>query len=130
MTKQPDENGNVRVVDSTAQQGGGRTKPLTDEQRRILTAASQGRLVSLVSGRWAIYGEARPDRRSRERLKSRGLIDYPVRGGRPVFDVLIATDLGRDQLAAVSVAAVAEGEGPSQFPVTKSSTTEKEGDET
>ncbi len=58
-------------------------KPLTDEHHRILRAASEGRLRTNDAGRWIIDGEARPSRRAREQLNSRGLIAYGIRDALP-----------------------------------------------
>ena len=72
-------------------------KPLTVEELRILRAAAEGRLTcGHSSGRWQIAGEPRPDRKSRERLKKRGLIDYAAGS----WTVLEATPLGRSRLDA------------------------------
>lgn len=81
---------------------------LTDEHYRILRAAGNGHLASNRAGRWVIHGDARPDRRSRERLKARGLLGYPqIEPAAPKmaglawdFDRLVLTDKGREALAA------------------------------
>ncbi len=56
-------------------------KPLTDEQRRILVAAHERRLWRSDTGRWLIAGEHRPDRRERERLWRRELLDWAWNDG-------------------------------------------------
>ncbi len=81
---------------------------LTDEHYRILRAAADRRLRTNRAARWTIAGEARPDRKSRERLKARGLIDYPqIEPAAPKmaglawdFGRLVLTDKGREALAA------------------------------
>lgn len=47
---------------------------LTDEHLRILIAVEDERLIVNKHGRYEIEGEERPDRKSREQLRSRGLI--------------------------------------------------------
>lgn len=49
-------------------------KPITDEMARILVAIEDGRLFLNPAGRWEIQGEKRPERRSRDLLRGRGLI--------------------------------------------------------
>ena len=56
--------------------------PITDEQARILRAVSEGRMVVNGAGRYVIDGEPRPDRKSREQLRGRGLIDHFYEQGR------------------------------------------------
>ncbi len=74
---------------------------LTDEHYRILRAAADYRLRSNSAGRWVIFGEPRPDRKSRERLTARGLIGYgKLESGRIDYDSLTLTDKGREALAA------------------------------
>lgn len=51
-------------------------KPLTDEEARILRAADRGALRVNGSGRYVIDGEARPDRKSRERMFQRGYLGW------------------------------------------------------
>lgn len=53
-----------------------RSKPdeLSDEQVRILRAIEDGRFYVNHAGRYIIRGEARPNRRERERLFKRGLV--------------------------------------------------------
>lgn len=55
---------------------------LTAEQWRILVAIDDGRLSMNSAGRYVIDGEERPDRKSRERLRGRGLIDHFYEQGR------------------------------------------------
>jgi hypothetical protein len=49
---------------------------LTNEQMRILYAIREGRMTVNSHGRYVIEGEERPDRKSREQLRSRGLIAH------------------------------------------------------
>lgn len=56
--------------------------PLTDEQLRILRAIQNGTFGLNSNGRYIIVGEARPDRKSRERLRGRGLIEHFYEQGR------------------------------------------------
>lgn len=49
---------------------------MPDEMWRILCAVDEGRLLMNSNGRYEIEGEERPDRKSREKLRSRGLIDH------------------------------------------------------
>jgi hypothetical protein len=77
---------------------------LTDEQQRILRAAAQRRLRVNEHGRWLIDGEARPDRRSREKLRQRGLIDNPPWDEMEApqrWALLVPTARGADILAAL-----------------------------
>lgn len=46
---------------------------LTDEHLRILIAIDEGRMKCNQHGRYVIEEEERPDRKSREQLRSRGL---------------------------------------------------------
>lgn len=48
----------------------------TSEELRILQAAADGRLRRGEIGRYLIDGESNPDRRTRERLMSRGWIEH------------------------------------------------------
>ena len=77
-------------------------KPVSDEQLRILRAAHEGRLVSNEHGRWVITGEAqRPERRERQRLHGRGMIDYArTASDREDYNQLVATARGVAALAA------------------------------
>lgn len=60
-------------------------KAITEEQRRILIAASEGRLsYSARRNRYGIDGERPPDRREREKLQKRGLLTRPS-SGKPIF---------------------------------------------
>ena len=54
-------------------------RSITREQKRILTAAAEGRLGFNLRGRYFIDGEDPPDRRERERLQKRGLLTRPSR---------------------------------------------------
>jgi hypothetical protein len=49
---------------------------LTDEECRILIAAEEHRLFLNKQGRYEIDQEERPDRRTRENLKKRGLLSF------------------------------------------------------
>lgn len=73
---------------------------LTAEHRRILQAAADGTLRTNENQRWTITGQQRPDRKSREQLKSRGLIDYGTHAssGRIDYRRLVATPKGREAL--------------------------------
>jgi len=50
-------------------------KAISGEQLRILVAAAQGSLVLTNDLRYVIAGEERPDRRERERLMKRGMLE-------------------------------------------------------
>jgi hypothetical protein len=50
------------------------SKPLDTEGLRILCAVRDGVMGANSNGRYIIPGQARPDRRTRESLRSRGLI--------------------------------------------------------
>lgn len=65
-------------------QGGdrGRSPVVTDEMRRILRAIAENRMTVNSVGRYLIEGESRPDRRSRELLRGRGLIEHRYEMGR------------------------------------------------
>lgn len=69
-------------------------KALSPEQRRILTAAANGRLRKNEAGRYVIEGDARPERRTRERLLRRYLIYRTVDG------TVKLTHRGRELLGA------------------------------
>jgi len=56
--------------------------PLTEEQVRILRAIGEDRLTTNSYGRYVIEGEPRPDRKSREKLRGRGLIESWYEVGR------------------------------------------------
>lgn len=49
---------------------------MTEEMWRILIAVDEGRLSVNRHGRYEIDREERPDRKSREKLRSRGLIAH------------------------------------------------------
>lgn len=51
-------------------------KDLTDEMWRILRAISERRMNLNPAGRYIIPGEDRPDAKSREKLRKRGLIEH------------------------------------------------------
>jgi hypothetical protein len=71
----------------------------TPEDLRILRAAAEGRLRSSSTGRWQIEGENRPDRKSRERLRSRNLIWYGYTpAGHLDYGSLVATPRGQEVL--------------------------------
>ena len=53
-----------------------RVRRLTDEECRILIAAGERRLFLNKAGRYEIDQEERPDRRTRENLKKRGLLSF------------------------------------------------------
>lgn len=70
--------------------------PITDEMLRILAAIEAGTFHVNSAGRYVIAGEPRPDRRSRELLRKRGLIDWSHRFGEGTKWHL--TDGGREAL--------------------------------
>lgn len=70
------------------------SKPLSDEEVRILRAVAAGRMTLNDASRYVIAGEPRPDRKARERLTKRDLIDVPWRERVPAL-----TAKGRDALA-------------------------------
>lgn len=72
-------------------------KRLSDEQFRILKAAADGRLKLNEHFSYIIEGEARPDRREREKLQKRGLLSRPC-PGEPIF-----TEKGLDALKHYAV---------------------------
>lgn len=53
---------------------------MTDEERRILIAARERRLLINYAGRYVITGEARPDRKARERMQGKGWLGWHVNG--------------------------------------------------
>lgn len=57
---------------------------MTAEEMRILRAAAEGRLRMNSAGRYVIDGEARPDRKAREKLMLRALISWPTRSVVPI----------------------------------------------
>jgi len=73
--------------------------PLDREGARIIIAIQDGRWDINSSGRYIIDGEERPDRKTRERLQKRGLIDwhYTANGYEwyvtPKGDATLARDL-------------------------------------
>lgn len=71
---------------------------------RILAAIRDGRMIVNEHGRYLIAGEDRPDRKTRERLRSRGYIDsrYDF-GGRGSY--WIVTARGVEALRARETAA-------------------------
>lgn len=52
------------------------SRRLFDEEIRILIAAEEHRLFLNKQGRYEIDQEVRPDRRTRENLKKRGLLSF------------------------------------------------------
>jgi hypothetical protein len=56
---------------------------ISDEQARILRAVRDGRMRRGDKYRWMIDGDTPPDRRERERLHSRLMIDRPL-GTQPI----------------------------------------------
>lgn len=52
------------------------SRRLSDEEIRILIAAEEHRLFLNKQGRYEIDQEVRPDRRTRENLKKRGLLSF------------------------------------------------------
>lgn len=69
---------------------------LTDEMVRIMRAINDGTFGVNANGRYIIFGQARPDRRSRELLQKRGLIDWRYEVDRKANTrVLWSTSTGR-----------------------------------
>jgi hypothetical protein len=73
------------------------TRPLTDEELRILRAVADGRMCVNDKGRYVIDGGARPARKAREALQAFGYISWP-RGPRQVSPI---TPNGQTALAAL-----------------------------
>lgn len=80
------------------------TQPTTDEARRLLLAARDERIFMAESGRWKIHGDKPPDRRERERLKDRGLLDwkFPARRDGSERLRLVLTERGRIELERIA----------------------------
>lgn len=72
------------------------TRPLTDEEARILKAVADGRMRVNDTGRYVIDGDARPQRKAREALAAFGYISWPL-GPRQVSPI---TPNGTTALAA------------------------------
>lgn len=74
------------------------SKPLTDEMLRIMRAIDREAMHANSSGRYVIAGEPRPDRRSRELLMKRGLIEWRWKGETRWY----LTDKGRAALSGAA----------------------------
>ncbi len=71
---------------------------ISEEQYRILHAAFHEELIrDEATHRWLVVGDARPDRRERERLTKRRMLDY---SNDSIFDYykLVVTDRGREAM--------------------------------
>lgn len=74
-------------------------KAITPEQLRIMVAAAQSRLkIEPPNFRYEIEGEEPPDRRDRERLQKRGLLERVFKGR------VLLTEKGIDALKSAPVA--------------------------
>lgn len=93
----------------TAQPSGASRKRLDREGCRIIIAIQDGCFGTNRHGRYEIYGQERPDRKTRENLRKRGLIDSRWNSERRQFEWVVtekgAATLKRDLHDAL----VAEG---------------------
>lgn len=58
------------------------SRPLNDEEIRVLRAVCRGHMQVNGAGRYVIEGGPRPERKARASLQRRGLIDWPGSDGR------------------------------------------------
>ena len=70
-------------------------RALSAEERRLLLAACELRLVMNQRGRWTVVGGPRPARRAREYLMRRELIEWQSIAG---VEVLVVTAAGLAEL--------------------------------
>lgn len=87
---------------------------VTNEQARILLAVRDGRLTVNGAGRYVIDGQARPNRKERERLTKRGMIDYRFEQGRGSRWVI--TPRGLAALSLLGFAIEEETAAPASSP--------------